>query len=104
MFTRIITVSLVALLVIPAVTLTHPDHTGPSPWGGVAVAAKGMSHHGHKSKDRDKHNKHKKHEQPAGPAVPANSTVRQSVTRTFTSTEPIAIPNGGSNNANEGAG
>src|SRR3954454_7000195 len=85
MFTRILTVALVALLTIPVIPLTRPVYTSPPPWGAVAVAAKGKSHHGHK------HKKHPKQILTPQPST-VTRTVRQSVTQTFTNTGRIAIP------------
>jgi hypothetical protein len=75
MFARILIVMLIAVLALPVATLTRPAETNPSPWGDVAVDAKGK-----------KHKHHKKHK------TRKRSTQRKTVTRTFTSTEPITIP------------
>lgn len=87
MFTRIVTVSLCVMLIIPIATLSPRTDTGPSPRGDVAMAAKGKSHH------RRKHDKHKKQDQTPQTPTTVTRTVRQSVTQTFTSTGRIAVPN-----------
>ncbi len=76
MFTRIVTIMLIAVLALPAAQLTRPAQTSPSSWDDVALAAKGKQH--------SKAEKRKK---------VRTRTIRQPVTRTFTSTAPIAIPN-----------
>jgi hypothetical protein len=96
MFTRIATVFLAAVLAIPTIPLTRQDEAGSPPWGSAIVAAKGKPHHGHK------HTKNKKHEQPAQ-LPPGTHTERQSVTKTFTSTGRIAVPDDSGMNAT-GAG
>jgi subtilisin-like proprotein convertase family protein len=79
MFTRVVTLMLIALLALPAALLTRPTQTSPSSWDDVAVAAKGKKHP--KAKKRKSRVR----------------TIRQPVTRTFTSTAPIAIPNDAAN-------
>jgi hypothetical protein len=76
MITRFVMLMLIAVLALPVATLTRPEDTNPSPWSDIAVDAKGK-----------KHKKGKK---------PRYKTVRQEVTRTFTNTETITIPGGGS--------
>lgn len=78
MIARIITFIVIVVLALPSATLTRPVETTPSPWGDVAVEAKGK--------------KHKRHQKPKF------KTVRQSVTRTFTSTDPLTIPGGAPTN------
>jgi hypothetical protein len=79
MIARIVTLMIIVVLALPVATLTRPAETSHSPWGDVAVAAKGKKHHGHHHK---KHRKHTKH------------TQRETVTQTFTSTQPITTPHG----------
>jgi hypothetical protein len=76
MITRIVTLMFIAVLALPVATLTRPAETSPSPWGEVAVEAKGK--------------KHKHHKKPRYKTV--TRTVRQPVTETFTSIDPITIP------------
>jgi len=76
MLTRVVTIMLIAALALPAALLTRPVPASPSSWDDVSVAAKGKKHS--KSKKR----------------TPRARTIRQPVTRTFTSAEPIALPNG----------
>jgi subtilisin-like proprotein convertase family protein len=77
MFTRIVTIMLIAVLALPAAQLTRPAQTSPSSWNDVAVAAKGKKHQNAKK----------------GNSKVRTRTIRRPVTRTFTSTAPIAIPN-----------
>jgi hypothetical protein len=81
MFTRIIMFMLIAVLALPVTTLTRPAETSYSPWSQSAVAAKGKQH---KNTRKDK--------TPESKTI--TRTVRQSVTRTFTSAVPITIPIG----------
>jgi subtilisin-like proprotein convertase family protein len=81
MFTRIIMLMLIVGLALPVATLTRPVEISSSPWGDFTVEAKGK-----------RHKKAKK---------PKVKTVRQEVTRTFSSTGPIAIP-AGAPNSDEG--
>jgi hypothetical protein len=74
MLTRFIIFCLIAVLALPVVTVTPPAETSSSPWGDVAVAAKGQ-----------KHKRHKKRK----PCAP-----RQTVTQTFYNPQPLLIPNG----------
>ena len=48
MFTRIVMLMLIAVLALPVATLTRPGDTSQSPWGEVAVAAKGEKHKNNK--------------------------------------------------------
>jgi hypothetical protein len=73
MIVRIVMLLLISVLALPVATLTRPVEPSPSPWGDVAVEAKGKKH------------KHKKRKKP---------TQRKTVTRTFTSTQSITVPNG----------
>jgi hypothetical protein len=93
MISRLVTVSLVALLTFPAIPLTRPDEAGHSPWGIVTVAAKGKPHHGHKQK------KHKKQDQKPQVPTDVTRTVRQQVTQTFASTGRTSVPDDSSMNA-----
>jgi hypothetical protein len=81
MFTRIVMLMLIAVLALPVTTLTRPGETSHSPWGEIAVAARGKKH------------KNKKDKQPKFTTV--NRTVRQPVTQTFASTAPLTIPTSG---------
>lgn len=78
MITRIIMLMLTAVLALPVATLTRPAAPGPSPWSDIAVEAKGNKHKRHKHKNNK----------------PKFKTIRQEVTQTFMSTQPITIPNG----------
>ncbi len=72
MFTRIVMLMLIVGLALPVATLTRPVETFQSPWGDVAVDAKGKKHKNAKK--------------------PKFTTVRRQVTQDFASTDPIAIP------------
>lgn len=72
MITRFVILIFIAMLALPMATLTRPAETSPSPWGGVAVDAKGK-----------KHKKAKK---------PKFTTVRRQVTQVFSGPDPITIP------------
>ena len=78
MFTRFAMIILIAMLALPITALTRAGETSRPPWSVSAVAAKG------------KH--HKKKDKPRFTTVAR--TVRQPVTQTFTSSEPMTVPNG----------
>jgi subtilisin-like proprotein convertase family protein len=72
MISRIVIFMFIAVLALPSAILPQPAEPNPLPWGDAAVEAKGK-----------KHKKARK---------PKFKTVRQEVTRTFSSTDPIVIP------------
>ena len=78
MFARMLTLIFIVTLALPVATLTPSGETGQAPWSQSAAVAKGK--------------KHKKKDNPQSATV--TRTVRQSVTRTFTSSGPIITPNG----------
>jgi subtilisin-like proprotein convertase family protein len=79
MFIRIVMLMLIVTLALPVATLTRPAETRHSPWGELAVEAKGKNHKQKGKKPRSK---------------TITRTVRQPVTQTFTSSGPITIPQG----------
>jgi subtilisin-like proprotein convertase family protein len=81
MIPRIVTLMLIAVLALPVATLSRPGETNQSPWTSTGVMAKAKKHKGHHH-----HKKHKK------------QTRRTTITRTFTSTQLITIPNGAATN------
>jgi hypothetical protein len=89
MLTRIVLLALIVGLALPVTALTPPAATHSSSWSNAIAVAKGKKHKHHKRK------KQKRQRQPGQPQTTQDPiTVRQSVTRTFTSTQPITIPNG----------
>jgi hypothetical protein len=74
---RIVMLLLAVTLAIPATTLTPPGETSQAPWGESAVAAKG---------------KKQKNARPKFTTV--TRTVRQPLSRTFTSSVPLTLPKG----------
>jgi hypothetical protein len=89
MFTRIVMLMFIVTLAIPIGTFTPPGETHPSPWGAIAVEAKGK-----------KHKKHEKKDKPQFTTV--TRTIRQPVTQTFTSTAPLTIPSGAPTTTDKG--
>jgi hypothetical protein len=79
MIARIVMFMFIVTLAIPIGAFTPSGEIGDAPWSQSAAAAKGKKH---KKKDK----------KPTFTTV--TRTVRQPVTRTFTSTGPITIPNG----------
>jgi hypothetical protein len=109
MFSRFVIIMLVAMLAMPVATLTRPADSGPTPWGEVAVAAKGKNHNKHKDKHKKDDRKKRKQtddpqittepfvstEPPPAPVVTTvTRTIRQPITQTFSSAGTITIPNG----------
>ena len=89
MFARFVIFVFIAALALPVFTLTRPAETRQSPWIVATVAAKSKKHKGHKHKP---HKKPQHHQQ--APLTPGTHIVRQTVTRTFSSTQPINVPGG----------
>ena len=80
MIARIVIITLAAILMLPVATLTRPGPTSHSPWTQLAVPAQAKKH----KRPKQKRHHHKKR------------TKRTTVTRTFTSTQSLTIPNGAS--------
>ena len=78
MFTRFAMLIFIVMLALPVTALTRPGETGQAPWSQSAAVAKAK--------------KHKKKDKPKFTTVAR--TVRQPVTQTFTSSEPMTVPNG----------
>jgi hypothetical protein len=92
MITRIATIVLIVAFALPVTSLTQPAESTPSPWAAATVAAKGKKHKGHHRKQHKKPG-----QQQPSPTTPGTHIVRQTVTQTFTSAQPITIPNGAPN-------
>jgi hypothetical protein len=78
MFTRFAMLIFIVMLALPVTALTRPGETSQAPWSQSAAVAKAK--------------KHKKKDKPKFTTVA--HTVRQPVTQTFTSSEPMTVPNG----------
>src|SRR3712207_1694539 len=90
MFTRLLTLMLIVTLALPITTLVPSGDPGQESWNEMAVEAKGKKPK--KGKKNDKQTARTPVSTPQFTTV--TRTVRQEVTRTFTSPHPVSIPAG----------